>query len=71
MTAPKILRHCIGALREPAVVRNWSLAEWRHAVRLMRRLRLLGRLAEAIDAAGLLAEVPWQPREHLVAEQRL
>jgi hypothetical protein len=71
MTAPAILARCIGALREPAAVRQWSLVEWRQAVRLMRRLRLLGRLAEAVDAAGLLADVPQQPREHLVAEQRL
>jgi hypothetical protein len=61
----------ISAIREPAMVMEWSLPEWERAVRLGRRLRLLGRLAESLDSAGLLLGVPELPRRHLVSEQRL
>lgn len=60
----------VAALREPAQVLGWSLAQWEHHIRLSRRLRLLGRLAESVDAAGLMARVPEPVRAHLVAEQR-
>lgn len=59
------------ALREPALATAWTLAEWEHAVRLARRMRLLAQLAEGLDAAGLLDCIPPQPRRHLIAEQRL
>lgn len=59
------------ALRRPALALDWSLADWQRVVRLSRRLRLLARLAEALDAAGLLERVPAPARRHLVAEQRL
>jgi hypothetical protein len=61
----------VGAIRDPQAVLAWSLSDWERVVRLARRVRLLARLAEAIDAAGLMAEVPIEPRRHLVAEQRL
>lgn len=50
---------------------RWTEADWERVVRLGRRLRLLGRLAESVDAAGLLNNVPAAPRRHLVAEMRL
>ena len=59
------------ALRDPALVLGWTLADWECVVRLARRLRLLARLAASIDAAGLIAQVPPQPRRHLVAEMAL
>ena len=59
------------ALREPQRALTWPLAEWQRVVRLARRLRLLARLAEAMDGQGLLARVPAPARRHLVAEQRL
>lgn len=59
------------ALRQPELVLNWTLADWERVVRLSRRARLLGRLAEAIDAAGMLDRVPEPARRHLVAEQHL
>lgn len=68
--APPALRW-LGALREPQQVLRWSLAEWQGVVPQARRLRLLARLAEAIDAAGLGAQLPPQPRRHLLAEQQL
>ena len=40
-------------------------------MRLGRRLRLLGRLAESLSAANLLDCVPPQPRRHLVGELQL
>lgn len=55
----------ISALRRPALVTQWSLSTWESQVRLSRRLRLLARLAAAIDAAGLLGAVPPQPLRHL------
>ena len=59
------------ALRDPERTQAWTLADWQRVVRLARRLRLLSRLAERLDAAGLLAQVPAQPRMHLLAEMRL
>jgi hypothetical protein len=61
----------LSAIREPAGALVWSLAEWERVIRLARRCRLLGRLAESIDAAGLLDRVPGRVRPHLVAEQRI
>lgn len=59
------------AIREPGVVAGWSLSDWERVVRLGYRLRLIGRLAEAVDAAGLMPGVPAQARNHLIAEQRV
>ena len=59
------------ALRRPELVLGWSLTDWLRVVRMARPLRLLARLAEAIDGAGLLASVPAPARRHLVAEQHL
>ena len=59
------------ALREPGLALDWPLPEWERVVRLARRLRLLARLADSLDAAGLLEAVPSPPRRHLIAEQRL
>jgi len=61
----------LAALRNPQISLAWSLTEWEHVVRLSRRLRLLGRLAEALDAENLLHRVPEQARRHLLGEQRL
>lgn len=58
------------ALREPQQVLAWDLAQWEWTIRLARRLRLLGRLAEAVDGAGLLPRVPPEAARHLLAEQR-
>ena len=59
------------ALREPALVLDWTLDDWQRVVRLARRLRLLARLAESIARADILGLVPEQPRRHLLAEIRL
>jgi len=60
----------LGALVTPACTQAWTLAQWQTVIRVSRRLRLLGRLAEALDRSGLLASVPEGPRRHLLAEQR-
>ena len=59
------------ALREPQLAMGWQLGEWEYVIRLARRLRLLARLADSIDTAGLTSRVPAQARRHLLAEQRL
>jgi hypothetical protein len=59
------------ALREPEEALMWSLADWEHVVRLARRLRLLGRLAEDLQAAGLLDQVQATVRRLLASEMRL
>jgi hypothetical protein len=61
----------VQAIRLPQQAMDWQLHEWERIVRLARRLRLLGRLAESIMAADLLDHVPPQPRRHLIAEHRL
>ncbi len=59
------------ALRDPALVLGWELARWEYVIRLSRRLRLLGRLAEGVAAAGLLEQVPAQAARHLRAEMHV
>ena len=56
------------ALRQPQLALTWNPGEWERVVRLSRRLRLLGRLAENIAGAGLMGTVPGQAARHLVAE---
>lgn len=56
------------ALRTPQAALQWTLPEWEHVVRLSRRLRLLGRLAESVDAAGLMPQIPVPAARHLIAE---
>ena len=59
------------ALKQPQLACEWTLSDWQRVVRLGRRLRLLGRLAEGLSAADLLDRVPNQPRRHLLGELRL
>lgn len=61
----------LGAIREPERALSWPIGEWERVVRMARRLRLLSRLAEALDSEGSIDRVPPQARRHLIAEQRL
>jgi hypothetical protein len=61
----------LAALREPERALDWTLGDWNRHVRLARRDRLLARLAEALDRAQLLKQVPEAPRRHLIAEQQV
>jgi hypothetical protein len=58
------------ALQQPAWVLAWPLAEWERVIRLSRRVRLLGRLAESVQAAGLMPRMPEPVARHLQAELR-
>ena len=58
------------ALRQPQLSVSWELPEWERVIRLSRRLRLLGRLAESVIGAGLLDGVPIHAARHLRAELR-
>jgi hypothetical protein len=60
----------IRALREPQSALTWDLPTWEQVIRLARRLRLLGRLAESLASGEMLDRVPDQPRRHLEAELR-
>lgn len=70
MTPPAWVRW-LQALQDPQHVHGWSLAEWQRVVRLARRLRLLGRLAEAIGGAGLEPSLPASVQQHLLSERRM
>ncbi len=59
------------ALRDPALVLAWSLADWQRVVRLGRRMRLLGRLAEGVVSQVGLDRVPAPVARQLQAELRL
>ncbi len=61
----------LGALLHPQQVLGWTLADWQRVVRLARRLRLLARLAEAVEAAGLAPQLPAPVQQHLLAERRV
>jgi hypothetical protein len=61
----------LDALREPRQALAWSAADWHRVVRLARRLRLLARLAAAMDTLGPEAPLPEPVRRHLLSEQRL
>lgn len=54
-------------LREPASALALDDAGWDRAIRLARVANVLARLAEALAAAGLVAQVPAAPRQHLHA----
>jgi hypothetical protein len=69
-TAPSNLEWVL-AIREPQRAMQWDLAQWDRVIRLGRRLRLLSRLGESVEAAGLLDAVPEQAGRHLVAETNL
>jgi Uncharacterised nucleotidyltransferase len=58
------------AIRDPARVLGWTLPEWEQVIRLSRRLRLLARLAEGVNSAGLLGSIPTVAARHLDAELR-
>ena len=58
------------AIAEPHLCLAWTLPEWERVVRLARRLRLLGRLAEAVEAAGLSGRLPATVASCLAAERQ-
>ena len=59
------------ALREPALTTPWPLQRWETVIRLARRLRLLGRLADSVLAADHAQYLPEVVLRHLQAEQRM
>jgi Uncharacterised nucleotidyltransferase len=61
----------VRSLRQPDITLHWSIGEWQRVIRLARRLRLLGRLAESLDANGLTSRLAPQVQRHLQAELRL
>lgn len=54
-------------LREVTVLAGASPAQWEAVVRAAREANVLGRIAAALDEAGLLEAVPREPRAHLDA----
>lgn len=70
MPAPPPGLFWVAALGEPRHVLSYTVDEWQQALRVARRLRLLGRLAHAVTAAGLLPALPGPVQAHLVAEAR-
>ena len=58
------------ALAQPQHCLEWRLSDWERVIRLSRRLRLLGRLAEAVERAGLSSAVPPVVAHCLAAERQ-
>ena len=67
---PQAALACATALQRPEGVLGWSSAQWSLQLRLARRTRLLGRLAHALHAQGLVDRLPALPRRHLLSELR-
>jgi hypothetical protein len=61
----------LDALRQPTDALAWTLAQWDHRVRVARRLRLLGRLAESVLGAGLAYRLPRPVVHALQAEAKM
>lgn len=59
------------ALRSPACVEDWSLADWDLCIRQAARCDLSARLCSAFEDAGMLGRVPDAPRLHLHAARIL
>lgn len=57
----------IAALVDPRNLVSWSAADLDLALRLLRRARLLGRVAGELDAAGLLGALPLAARDALAS----
>ena len=70
IAAPPPALAWLQALREPTLVLGWQLHDWAQVIRLSRRLRLLGRLAHAVHAAGLQPQMPAQVARQLHAERQ-
>lgn len=71
MAAPSLTESMgwLRALNDPALATSWSLGQWQRAIRLARRLRLLGRLAERIAEPGIEQRLPAKVQQHLRAER--
>jgi Uncharacterised nucleotidyltransferase len=52
----------VEALRDPASVTRWRDSQWRDAISLARREKMLGHLAAEVEAAGLMPQLPPQVR---------
>ncbi|WP_374264125.1 nucleotidyltransferase family protein [Zoogloea sp.] len=57
----------LGAYRQPDSIRQLGAADWDLLVRQARHANLLGRLFLRLQAAGLEAEIPERPRNHLLS----
>jgi hypothetical protein len=53
------------ALRQPQALPGWSLPDWDLLLRQLRQSGLMSTLALRLRRAGLLEQVPTQPRRHL------
>jgi hypothetical protein len=63
-------RPWLQAVGRPELTSDWSLAQWQEATRQLRRLRLLARLAEAVETAGLGPAIPEPVAKLLLAERQ-
>lgn len=68
MTPPSLA--WLQALDKPHQVTAWTTADWQRVLRLARRLRLMGVLAEGVTAAGLASSLPVPVQRHVLSELR-
>jgi hypothetical protein len=59
------MRLLLDALRDPAVVKDWSAGAWTSAISMARRELVLGHLAAEIDMAGYIQAIPDRARLQL------
>ena len=59
------------AVRDPAAITRFSTAELDLVLRLARRVRLLGRIGHALEADGLLDELPVAAADQLLGAVRI
>lgn len=61
----------IALIRSPELARDGSLKRWDHVLRMARASNVLGRLALAMERAGLQSDIPDRVQFHFVAIKRL
>lgn len=70
MTLPSI-KLLVDALMEPVSVTDLSMQQWDLLIRQGRKADMLARIAANCQAAGLMAQIPEQPRRHLESAANL
>lgn len=58
-------------IKNPAIIKSYTLAQWDTLISQGRRSDLLGRLCRLLEEGGLLDRVPDAPRQHLISTRTM